>query len=275
MDQMSKISPPPYTPPPMLSPVRTSFGYYYHINFTSSGTPKVPLGPSLTNLGSKSAPFTVAKDGHPFTVAKDGHSMPEIVDQQQQLNEKEVKTPMTAYEPFPEFATSFDSERNSEGEIQPHVNVGPNYQARIPAFNSDRESAKEKYKYEKADLVWDPSIKKNGLGEEEIISFLEVSCSLSIPGSGRNQEYAHHLLSRAKGDLGEALVMLMQPRPKIKKSDPLYGYHYSETDLWSTQEIAAYHQALVKCDKDFNAISREVGFSLHSEIEWLLTRIIK
>lgn len=250
LDLTSKISPPPYTPPPMLSPVRTSFGYYYHINMSSSGTPKIPLAPSFTNVSCITRKLPV------FTMARDGQSKPEIVDH----FKDHVKTPMTAYEPFPEFAASFDSERSSEGDILPHVNVGPNYQARIPAFIPDRQSAKEKYRYEKADMVWDPSIIGGSLlNEEEIVSFLEVACSLCVPGAGRNQEYAHHLLFRAKGDMHEALNLLLLPCPKIEKSDPLFGYHYSETDVWSTEDIVAYHQALIKCDKDFLSISKEVS----------------
>lgn len=254
LDTMSKISPPPYTPPPMLSPVRTSFGYYYHINLNASGTPKIPLAPSSfgTSVPRKFSLFPVTKDGHSTA------SKPEIFDNLK--DQLEVKTPMTAYEPFPEFATSFDSERSSEGDILPHVNIGPNYQARIPAFIGDKESARDKYRQEKADLVWNPSILENNLHEEDIISFLEVSCSQCVPGSGRNQEYAHHLLYRAKGDLQEALMMLLEPKPKIKESDPLFGYHYSETDIWSTEDICLYHQALVKCDKDFVAISKEVSY---------------
>ena len=254
MDTISKISPPPYTPPPMLSPVRTSFGYYFHINSSTSGTPKIPLGPSSTNIGSMGS-------CRKLTQIKDGYSASkfEAIDQFRDKEPIEVKTPMTAYEPFPEFAAAFDSERGSEGDVLPHVNVGPNYQARIPAFICDKESAKDKYRCEKADIVWDPSVvERSLLCEDDIINFLNVSCSVCVFGSGRNQEYAHHLLFRAKGDLQEALTMLLEPNPKIRESDPLHGYHYSETDVWSTEDITAYHQALIKCDKDFVAISKEV-----------------
>jgi len=163
-------------------------------------------------------------------------------------------TPKTAYEP------DIDFHSIPETDIQPHVNVGAQYQARIPEFNPDRESAMDRYRDEKADIVWDPSIIKDAdMSDDDIDNYLGVACSSCLPGVGRNIEYAYHVLARTKGDVKQAHIQLMQSDPVISESDPLHDYHYPEADVWSTEEISLYHQALVKCDKDFNAISKEVG----------------
>lgn len=163
-------------------------------------------------------------------------------------------TPKTAYEP------DIDFQSIPETDIQPHVNVGSQFQARIPEFNPEKETALEKYKDERADIVWDPSIAElANLSDDDIDSFLSVACSSCLPGVGRNIEYAYHVLGRCKGDLQEALRELLQPEPVISETDPLNGYHYAEADVWSTEEISSYHRALDKCDKDFNAIAKEVS----------------
>ena len=45
----------------------------------------------------------------------------------------------------------------------------------------------------------------------------------------------------------------------------------SESDVWSAEEIEAYHQALLKCDKDFFNIAREV--SVHTYLSYSLIRV--
>jgi hypothetical protein len=169
--------------------------------------------------------------------------------------EVSAPTPKTAYEP------DIDFQSIPETDIQPHVNVGSQFQARIPEFNPDKETALEKYRDERSDLVWDPSLTElPNLSDDVIDSYLSVACSASLPGIGRNIEYAYHVLSRCKGDLHEALRQLLGSEPVINESDALYDYHYPEADVWSTEEISSYHRALVKCDKDFNAIAKEVSF---------------
>jgi len=124
-------------------------------------------------------------------------------------------TPTTAYEPF-------DCEV-PETDIQPHVNIGPSFQARIPAFNQNRDEAK--YRADKADLVWDPTIVES-LTEEDIESYLDLSCCACVPGSGRNKEYALHLLNISKGDIHDAIVKLLEPHPTIDEGHPLVDYQY-------------------------------------------------
>lgn len=44
----------------------------------------------------------------------------------------------------------------------------------------------------------------------------------------------------------------------IKPGHPLYGYKYPETSVWTCDEIQLYYQALLKYDKDFLTISKQV-----------------
>lgn len=139
-----------------------------------------------------------------------------------------------------------------------------------------REIARDRYRSEKADLVWDPKL-QDVIGDG-MDAYLEVACSACIIGAGRNKEYAHHVLqicessiialtiknynvfaSSGNGDLKSSLKRLMDPNPTLPSSHPLRGYKYPETDAWTTEQIESYHRALVKCDKDFSAVAKEVG----------------
>ena len=190
------LSPPPYTPPPMLSPVRSGPGLFWHI-ISGSMTPK---------SGTITPKFVYSRK-----------SSVEVKEKEEPFSQSSVaQTPTTAYEPF-------DCEI-PETDIQPHVNIGPNFQARIPAFNKNKDEAK--YRSEKADKVWDPTV-AGTLTEEDIESYLELSCCACIPGSGRNKEYAMHLLYINKGDIHNAIVKLLEPHPTITEGHPLSDYHYA------------------------------------------------
>lgn len=71
-----------------------------------------------------------------------------------------VPTPSTAYEPLdsslPNAETTFDFSTHNYSSSNAHVNVGVQYQARIPAFNPNREDAK--LRSDRADRLWCPSI---------------------------------------------------------------------------------------------------------------------
>lgn len=191
------LSPPPYTPPPMLSPVRSGPGLFWHI-ISGSMTPKSgTIAPKFVYSRKSSVEMKAEKE-EPFNQSS-----------------TVAQTPTTAYEPY-------DCEI-PETDIQPHVNIGPTFQARIPAFNKNKDEAK--FRKEKADLVWDPTL-ADSLTDEDIESFLELSCSACVPGSGRNKEYAMHLLSIAKGDIHNAIVKLLEPHPTIAEGHPLSDYHY-------------------------------------------------
>ena len=52
---------------------------------------------------------------------------------------------------------------------------------------------------------------------------------------------------------------LLNVQPTIKPDHPLYNYKYAETDVWTCEEIQSYYDALLKYDKDFSTISKQVS----------------
>jgi hypothetical protein len=56
----------------------------------------------------------------------------------------------------------------------------------------------------------------------------------------------------------EAMLKLMQPTPMLPPGHPLLAYEYTESDRWSAEEMDAFHQGLLKYDKDFHSVAEEV-----------------
>ncbi|KAK9739724.1 ELM2 domain [Popillia japonica] len=140
-----------------------------------------------------------------------------------------------------------------ESDSTPHINVGPQFQCKIPPCNQDNRHARKPHR---EDLLWDPGI--NNSTESEIDMYLDFACCAAIPGGGRNKEYAMHILHLTGGNIHEAMLKLMQPMPILPSDNPLHYYNYSESDRWTVSETEIFHQALLKHDKDFAAIAQEV-----------------
>ncbi|GFQ87091.1 mitotic deacetylase-associated SANT domain protein [Trichonephila clavata] len=208
------LSPPPYTPPPMLSPVRSGSGLFWHI-LSGSGS-----------LTPKSAPITPS-----FGLSRKASFGETTSDMEEEFTEV------------------------PESDSVPHVNIGSNYQAKIPPFNPNfKDALLVKHK---ADKVWDPSTMEF-ISDEEVETYLDLSCCALISGGGRNKEYALHLLHMCKGNVKDAILSLIDSRPKLPSHHPLLTFQYSENDKWNPEEIEAYHQGLLKCDKDFFSIAKEI-----------------
>ncbi|XP_064489874.1 uncharacterized protein LOC135401406 isoform X2 [Ornithodoros turicata] len=206
------VSPPPYTPPPMLSPVRSGSGLFWHI---------LPGGPRSAGL----APTT------PQTVP----STPRAEVITEALSEEEE-------EPVP------------ETDILPHVNIGPQFQARLPPV----DVAKAVQSEHKADMVWNPEM-CDQLLEEEVDAYLEFACCSAVAGGGRNKEYAMHVLALCQGNIQDATLWLMDRCPRLPPKHPLLSYRYPECHRWSREEIELYQEALNTFDKDFFSVAAKVG----------------
>ncbi|KAK2162559.1 hypothetical protein LSH36_96g02011 [Paralvinella palmiformis] len=100
-------------------------------------------------------------------------------------------------------------------------------------------------------MMWDPGVIEE-LTDEELQYYQDFACCAAIPGNGTNKEYALHLLYICKGNVKKAILRLMQGTALIPENHTLKSYKYQE-------EIEAYHQALIKCDKDFFSIAKELG----------------
>ncbi|XP_046375534.2 transcriptional-regulating factor 1-like isoform X3 [Haliotis rufescens] len=212
-------TPPPYTPPPMLSPIRSGSGLFWTLPGIKPITPRsAPITPKLSLANRR------ASHGHK------PEAIPEVVEEEQE-------------------------EAPPETDIQPHVNVGTQYQAELPAYNSDRSRAAKCVFGE--DLVWEP----RGMGsnsDEDVQYYQDFACSAAVKGNGSNVEYALHLLYLCEGNVQNAMLMLMDDPPKLPRNHGISAFKYQESDPWTSQEIEAFHQALLRFSKDFFAVSNEV-----------------
>ncbi|XP_021343054.1 uncharacterized protein LOC110443261 isoform X2 [Mizuhopecten yessoensis] len=220
-------TPPPYTPPPMLSPIRSGSGLFW--SMYKPVTPKsAPVTPRSLQLGMSSR----GSLGHFDPVMK-----------MEEEDDEEVPIPQESEEAAP------------ETDVQPHVNIGSQYQVEIPPFNSCRSYLEGVEP--KEDLMWDPSF----LGDNsdlDVQYYQEFACSSAVKGNGANVEYALHLLRMANGNIQTAMLMLMSSALRVPRWHSLHSYTYQESEVWSTEEVDRYQQALMKCDKDFHRISKEV-----------------
>ncbi|XP_015440244.1 PREDICTED: uncharacterized protein LOC107195010 [Dufourea novaeangliae] len=150
---------------------------------------------------------------------------------------------------------SSDDSQGNDGP-PPRINIGTRYQATIPPVGSDGDRGKGEP--EADHLLWDPGI-NNVLTDNELEMYLQFACCAAVPGGGRNKEYALHLLHMCRGNIREAMLKLMRPTPILPVEHPLLSYECQESGRWTSQEMDVFYQGLLKYNKDFSAISRDIG----------------
>lgn len=92
---------------------------------------------------------------------------------------------------------------------------------------------------------------------------MEFSCSAAVPGGGSNKEYAMHQLYFNKGDILQSTLALMSKNFSRQFTDFIGNYHYQDSDIWTTEDIEVYTEAMMKEDKDFVTITNKVVNRLH------------
>ncbi|NWU73213.1 ZN541 protein, partial [Pterocles burchelli] len=202
----------PYTPPPMLSPVREGSGLYFSTLSSSSarGDPGRLLGAVFGGVDSDLG-FCLLKDGAKISV-------------------------------------------------EPHINVGSRFQAEVPTLRDRSHLAEEE---PAASLVWKPwgDIATNPETQDRVTELLNMACSSVMPGGGTNLELALHCLHEARGDVLEALEMLLFDRRKKSESHPLANYRYAGSDAWTPLEKQLFQKAFCIHKKDFYLIQKKAGCS--------------
>ncbi|XP_041635676.1 uncharacterized protein si:dkey-19b23.10 isoform X2 [Cheilinus undulatus] len=138
------------------------------------------------------------------------------------------------------------AEEGNESNVLPFVNVGHDFQAKLPpcfgggekseVCSPGEESSREQ-------LLWKPWV-------EKLLSMCSSSC---LPGGGSNTELALHCLHLCKGDVKATLEMMLFSQPL-----PTGDYHYSGSDLWSDSEKNHFIAALETYGKDFALIQKLV-----------------
>uniref|UniRef100_A0A8C6VEJ8 Transcriptional regulating factor 1 n=1 Tax=Naja naja TaxID=35670 RepID=A0A8C6VEJ8_NAJNA len=212
-------NPPPYTPPPMLSPIRQGSGLFSSVIISSHGTshPQLPLTP-LTPT-------------------------PRIL----LCQSNSIDRNSVSVTPRPGEQTI---------HIEPCINIGSRFQADIPELKDIALVEKENHK---ATLVWKPWPElEDKTFEQRVTNLLNMCCSSILTGGGTNIEYGLHSLFEAKGNIMAALEMLLLLKPKRAKSHPLANYHYAGSDQWTPFERKLFSKALATYGKDFIFVQKMV-----------------
>ncbi|XP_034503933.1 transcriptional-regulating factor 1 isoform X9 [Ailuropoda melanoleuca] len=211
---------PPYTPPPMLSPVRQGSGLFSNVLVAGHGPgahPQLPLTP-LTPTPRVLLCRSNSIDGSNVTVT-----------------------------PGPGEQTI---------DVEPRINIGLRFQAEIPELQDVSALAQDTHK---ATLVWKPwpELENHDL-QQRVENLLNLCCSSALPGGGTNSEFALHSLFEAKGDVMAALETLLLRKPVRLKCHPLANYHYAGSDKWTSLERKLFNKALATYSKDFIFVQKMV-----------------
>ncbi|KAG7466108.1 hypothetical protein MATL_G00161200 [Megalops atlanticus] len=214
---------PPYTPPPILSPVREGSGLYFSTFLSSAAAaaansqglppPATPKSATRSLLRSNSCDIT-----------------PPV------LSAMNEATPVS---------------------IEPRINIGPRYQAEVPDIQ-DRSAAQQDQHL--AELVWAPlvELESKPSEQERVEDLMHLACSSALCGGGTNQELALHCLYECKGDILGALTLMLLKKPIFAKTHPLGDYHYSGSDSWTSAEKRYFNKGISAYKKDFFMVQKLV-----------------
>ncbi|KAM8793999.1 zinc finger protein 541 [Eudromia elegans] len=198
----------PYTPPPMLSPIREGSGLYFSTLCSPANGDPGQLFRTVLDRMDRDFGFCLVKD-------------------------------------------------NARIGIEPHINIGSRFQAEIPALRdrSHLENAPQA-----ASLVWKPwgDLATNRETQDRVTELLNAACSSVMPGGGTNLELALHCLHEARGDILEALGMLLFGRARKAGSHPLANYRYAGSDAWTPLERQLFRKAFWLHRKDFSLIQKQI-----------------
>ncbi|XP_076833755.1 mitotic deacetylase-associated SANT domain protein isoform X2 [Brachyhypopomus gauderio] len=215
---------PPYTPPPILSPVREGSGLYFSAILSAAAAaaagnqglapPATPKSATRSLLRSNSTEIT------PPVLSAMGEA-----------------TPVS---------------------IEPRINIGQRYQAEVPELLERTGVLLDPHK---AELVWAPlaDLDTGGPQRQRVDDLMHLACSSALCGGGTNQELAMHCLYECKGDIMGALGLLLLKNPIFPKPHPLADYHYSGSDSWTPEERRVFNKGIGTYKKDFFMVQKMVS----------------
>ncbi|OUC44349.1 Myb-like DNA-binding domain protein [Trichinella nativa] len=215
----------PYTPPPILSPLRKGSGLFCRVH---RPCPAQPKSAPATGFGRES--FWDNPNLNAL-IAAAGYTTSDCVS-------PAIPSP-------PDSPVKTDS--------LPHINVGNEYQAVIPPMDLSMDDKPE----DRETLVFDPKCLEN-VTDAELNALLKLANSPAVLGGGLNSELAWHLLYDCGGNVKEAALRLLNSENPFPEGHPLHSCNYPDVHMWSPEEIETFETALLKFDKDFNEISKKV-----------------
>ncbi|MEQ2196338.1 hypothetical protein XENOCAPTIV_016643 [Xenoophorus captivus] len=281
------ITMPPYTPPPILSPVREGSGLYFSTFLSSAAASGPGLPPPAT---PKSATRSLLRS----MSGQIGCTVPKCDDIKISLNavqfdkkkKADIKTKMgdlvmrhhvifvTDCILFCRFLGSCDitppvlsaMSETTPVSIEPRINIGSRYQAEVPEL---RQRAAVELDRHRAELVWapPPELELKPDFQDKVEDLMHLACSSVLYGGGTNQELAHHCLYECKGDIMAALSLLMLRDPIFPKTHHLSGYHYSGSDSWTAAERRLFNKGMAAYKKDFFMVQKQASQRLEPQQE--------
>nr|XP_020497171.1 LOW QUALITY PROTEIN: ELM2 and SANT domain-containing protein 1-like [Labrus bergylta] len=210
---------PPYTPPPILSPVREGSGLYFSTFLTNIASNQILPPPPTPKSASRSLLRTASSDITPPV-------LPLITD----------ATPVC---------------------LEPRINIGLRYQAEIPELKDQLSSQLDQHKADLVWLPVEESNLKPG-DPERVLDLMNMACSSVLRGGGTNQELVLHCLHECGGDFLETLGRLMLQAPVFSTGHHLAGYHYSGSDCWTAEEKRYFNKGISAYRKDFLMVQKLV-----------------
>ncbi|XP_051578525.1 mitotic deacetylase-associated SANT domain protein-like [Myxocyprinus asiaticus] len=217
---------PPYTPPPILSPVREGSGLYFSTFLSAAAA-----AAAAANNQGLPPPATPKSATRSLLRSNSSDITPPV------LSAMSEATPVS---------------------IEPRINIGLRYQAEVPEL---RECSIAQHDLHKAELVWAPlrDLEANPELLQRVDNLMHLACSSALSRGGTNQELAMHCLNECKGDIMGALSCLLLKNPIFPKTHPLSNYHYSGSDSWTADERRCFNKGIAAYKKDFFMVQKLVS----------------
>ncbi|CAL8298885.1 unnamed protein product [Arctogadus glacialis] len=218
---------PPYTPPPILSPVREGSGLYFSTFLSAASAVTVATGGGGQGLLMPTTPKTATRS---LLRSNSCDITPPVLSAMSEV------TPVS---------------------IEPRINIGSRYQAEVPEL---RQRAAVQLDPNRADLVCAPLCLLDAQPDfsKKVEDLMHLACSSVVPGGGTNQELALHCLYQVNGDIMAAVSLLMLSSPLFPKAHPLSDYHYSGSDSWMAAESHQFNRGIAAHKKDFFMVQKLV-----------------
>eukprot|EP00111_Clytia_hemisphaerica_P024886 TCONS_00073349-protein len=247
-----------YTPPAMLSPRSIFFNPPFNAPRHHPNAPHTPGRMQLSKRRSSSF-----NEPQPLNTSQQQLQLKQLEQQQIQQQQQSVvqQTPKqtTPVSAEPSTVTPTNEEEINVTTVasdptEPKINVGPEFQAVLPHVLNRTEAQKDSHR---ASLMWSP-LKEDEQKQKEVEAYLDMACSLVLYGGSNNKEYALHILQRTRGNVKEAVRLLLSRRHILRADDPNADYHYSGSVRWTAKERLAFRQAYRSKGKIFMGIQKEV-----------------
>ncbi|XP_051951843.1 mitotic deacetylase-associated SANT domain protein-like isoform X2 [Xyrauchen texanus] len=211
---------PPYTPPPILSPVREGSGLYFSAVLSSMAAGSQVLPPPLTpRTATRSLLHSISSDITPPALPLIGEAAPV--------------------------------------SLEPRINIGFQYQAEIPDLQDQSLVLKDQHK---ATLVWFPMSETDStpIQNTRVDDLMTLACSSVLCGGGTNTELAMHCLHECRGDVMGALEIMFMKNPIFSRNHHLANYHYAGSDYWTMDEKRYFNKGISAYRKDFFLVQKLV-----------------